>query len=276
MMTRRTSIVFLASCLTIILSSCSDGTTPQALDSIRAGDMGFHMKFLGSPEFLGRNAPSAELDIASKYIALTAEQIGLKPLMPGRSYYQEVPVEVTTVSPCASRVRLDAAGRERIFAIPADATVGWAVEPGRISGEIVFLGYGLSAPELGWDDLAGLDLKGKVVVILDATLPEGHVLRPAESRRLLAGRSFAVRQRGAAAVVTIINDEREARLAEKGLTFDLPERLKFPDVVTGMGTGTIAGTAPQRPGGPFIQVEARRDAGAVILGCTREDLAGMS
>ncbi|RPJ02167.1 MAG: M28 family peptidase [Candidatus Aminicenantes bacterium] len=276
MKTRRTTTSFLLAGLAAVLSSCSDGATSRALDSIRPEDMAFHQKFLSSLEFRGRNTPSAEQDIASKYIALTAERIGLEPLMPGGSFYQEVPVEVTTVVPCESGLRLVAAGHEQTFSLPADATVGRSFEAGKASGEIVFLGYGLSAPQLGWDDLAGFDLKGKVAVILDATLPEGHPLKPAENRRLLAGRTGALRERGAAAVVTIVTEEREARLVEKGLSFDLPERLRFPDVVTGMGPGSLPGTPPQRPGGPFLQVEVRHAAAAAILGWSREELAGMS
>jgi hypothetical protein len=267
---RRLSLVLLAACTAVVLASCADRLTPRALDSIKAADMTFPMKFLGSPEFHGRNTPSVGLDIASRYIALTAARIGLKPLMPGGAYYQEVPVEVSAVAPCASRLHLIAAGRQQTFAFPADATVGRGFEAGEASGEVVFVGYGLSAPELAWDDLAGLDFKGKVAVVLDATLPEDHPLKPAENRRLLSGRSGALRDRGAAAVVTIISEEREARLAEKGLSFDLPERLRFPGVVT------TAGASPPRPGAPFLQVEARHGAGAAILGCTREELAAMS
>ena len=269
MRTRRTSIAFMLAGLAIVLSSCSEGVTSRALDSIRPEDMRFHQRFLSSPEFLGRNTPSAELDIASKYIAMTAERIGLKPLMPGGSYYQEVPVEVTSVVPGESGLRLITAERERTFSFPEDATVGRAFEAGKVSGEIVFLGYGLRAPDLGWDDLAGIDLQGKVAVILDATLPEGHPLKPAENRRRLAGRAAALRVSGAAAVVTIITEGRESRLAEKGLSFDLPERLRFPDVVT------TTAPAPAPPATPFLQVEVRHEAGATILGITREDLAGM-
>ncbi len=267
---RRLWLVLPTACAVVVLTLCSGNVTSRALDSIKAADMTFSMKFLGSPEFHGRNTPSVGLDIASRYIALVAERIGLKPLMPGGSYYQEVPVEVTAVAPCASRLRLEATGRARTFAFPADATVGRSFEAGEASGEIVFVGYGLSAPDLAWDDLAGLDVKGKVAVVLDATLPEGHPLKPVENRRLLAGRTGVLRDRGAAAVVTIISDEREARLTEKGLTFDLPERLRFPDVIT------TAGTPPTRPRGPFPQVEVRHEAGVAILGCTREELSAMS
>jgi hypothetical protein len=268
---RRASLVLLTVCLAIVLPLCSGNITSRALDSIRAGDMTFHLKFLGSPEFHGRNTPSAELDIASRYIALVAERIGLKPLMPGGSYYQEVPVEVTTVLPSASRLVLSAVSGERTFSLPQDATVGRSFEPGQASGEIVFLGYGLGAPELGWDDLAGIDVKGKVAVILEVTLPDGHPLDPAKNRRLLGGRAGALRERGAAAVVSIIDEAREARLEEKGLSFDLPERVKVLDIVT-----AAAGAVPPRPADPFLQIEVRRQAGAAILECGREELDRMS
>lgn len=281
MKNRRVGVFLLSGYFLITLAVCSGaGTTSQALKTIRADDMKFHLQFFAAPEFRGRNTPSVELDIASKYIALTAERIGLKPLMPGGSYYQEVPVEVTTVVPQASRVRLTTGASEHVFQFPKDATVGRAFEAGKVEGEAVFLGYGLSAPQLSWDDCADLDLKGKIAVILDAALPEDHMLKPADNRRLLMARAGAFREKGAAAVVTIINEEREARLSEKGLAFDLPERLRFPDVVTGSGAmppqarvGTGAPSAAPRP--PFLQIEVRHEAGAAILGVGKEDLASM-
>lgn len=271
----RNSTLFPAAGLILALCCCSDSATSRGLDSIRGEDMTFSLEFLGSPEFRGRSTPSAELDIAAEYIALTAERIGLKPLMPDGSYLQEVPVEVTTVVPAGSRLTLTAGRDERTFAFPEDATVGRAFETGHVKGGVVFLGFGVSAPDLGWDDLKGIDLKGRIAVILDATVNGDHPLKPAENRRLIMGRAAVLRERGAAAVVMIINEEREARLAKMGLSFDLPERLRFPDVVTGMGPGPAPGTAPPRPASGFLQIEVRHDAGAAILGCGREELARM-
>lgn len=272
MRANRTSTAFLLAGLALALGSCADDGPTRALEAIRADDMSFHQKFLGAPEFRGRETPSPEQDLASRYIALTAERIGLKPLLPGGSYLQEVPVEVVSVVPSASRLKLAAASGERTFAFPADATAGRWFEPGRASGEAVFLGYGLTAPDLGWDDCAGIDLRGKIAVILEATLPEGHPLRPAENRRLLGGRAGALRGKGAAAVVTIVDDARESRLAERDLTFDLPRRTRVLDI-----DNAAPGAAPSRPAAaPFLQVEVRQAAGAVILGCSTQELAAMS
>lgn len=253
-------------------AGCPKAPASAALDSIRAADMAFHLEFLGSPEFRGRPTPSAEQDIASKYIALTAARIGLQPLMPDGSFYQEVPVEVTSVDPGASGLRLTGPGGEARFSLPADATAGRWFETGRAAGDAVFVGYGLAAPDLGWDDLAGLDLGGKIAVLLEAALPDGHPLKPAENRRLLNGRAAALRARGAAAVVTIIDEAREKRLAEQGLSFDPPRRARVLDI-----DNAAPGAAASAPAAAaFLQVEVRHKAGAAILGCAPGDLARLS
>ena len=233
--------------------------------------MRFPQRFLSSPELLGEEHP---LFRRARYRLQIYRPDGrtdrAQATHAGRFLYQEVPVEVTSVVPGESGLRLITAERERTFCFPEDATVGRSFEAGKVAGEIVFLGYGLRAPDLGWDDLAGIDLQGKVALILETTLPEGHPLKPAENRRRLAGRAAALRVSGAAGVVTIISEGHEARLAEKGLTFDLPERLKFPDVVT-----TTTAAPPQQLAA-FPQVEVRHEAGAAILGCALEELARMS
>jgi len=272
----RNAAPLLAVGLILALSGCAGDASSRALGSIRPEDMRFHLEFLSSPEFRGRSTPSPELDIASRYIAMTAERIGLEPLMPDGSYFQEVPVEVAAVATATSRLRLTTASGERILTFPADDEPARVFGEGRAKGGLVFLGFGISAPDLGWDDLAGLDLKGRVAVILDATINGDHPLRPSENRRLFMGRAGALRERGAAAVVVIVSEEREARLADLGLPFDLPVRLRFPDVVLGMGPGPGPGTAPPRPAaGPFLQIEVRHDAGAALLGCGKDDLLRM-
>ncbi len=265
------ALVFLPACQT-----GPDGT--RGFRTIQGEDMAFHLKFLSAEEFRGRNAPSIELDIASKYIALTAERIGLKPLMPEDSYYQEIPVEVTMVAEQDSVLRLTRQGKEQLFGFPQSFGTGRYPASGRVGGEILFLGFGLSAPDLGWDDLAGLDLKGKIVVLLDVSLPEDHVLKPGENRRLLRMRAGAARAKGAVASITIINEEREKRFIQEGLSFDKPERYGFPDIVTGTGavpSKAVTAKTPAVPPRPFFQVDVRHDVGAAILGIETSELEEM-
>ncbi len=282
MKTRRIRTVLLVSLL--VTCACSSGspgrTGSNGLKTIKAEEMRFHLRFLSSEEFRGRNTPSPELDIASKYIALTAERTGLEPLMPGGSYYQEVPVEVTSVSEQNSRLRLVTARGGRLFPFPGSWSPGRNVTAGKASGQAVFVGYGLSAPDLGWDDYKGVDVKGKIAVYLDPALPEDHVLNPGENRRLLMSRATTARNSGAAAAVIIISEDREARLAEKSLPFDKTERLVFPDIVTGTGavpgqTATARTAAQAAPRTPFLQIDVRHEVGAAILGVEPAELAEM-
>lgn len=277
---RRTFFLIL-SVLALVLTaalwqSCpAPGGEARALSVIRADDMRFHMKFLSSPEFRGRNTPSVEQDIASRYIALTAEGLGLKPVMADGSFFQEVPVEVTSLTAGDSSLRLVAGGRERVFCFPEDVTAGRNFETGRVEGELVLLGLGVIAPELGWDDASGVDLKGKVAVVLDADLPEDHPLKPRENRRLLAGRPAALKNKGAAGLVTVISPERERRLQEKGLSFDLPERLRFPGVTTANQAAPQAQAAAGGPNTPFLQVEVRHEVAAALLGLDADGLKNL-
>lgn len=116
----------------------------EGLKLIKAENMKFHMKFLSSDEFKGRNTPSSELKIASRYIALMAETIGLKPLMPNGSYYQELPLEISTISESASSISITSQTDKRTFFFPQTFGVrGRSISPGQVSSGIVFLGLGI-------------------------------------------------------------------------------------------------------------------------------------
>jgi hypothetical protein len=239
----------------------------KGASTIRADDMKFHVEFLGSPEFRGRNMPSPELEIASRYIALTARRLGLKPLMPGGSYYQEMPLDVTSMSIPRSYIAVTTGGGQTRFHAPAAFAVrGRWVSPGAAGGGLVLLGIGANAPALGWDDFAGVDLKGKVVVLLDAQLPESHALRQQENRALLARRGALAREKGAVAILTAVRPEREADLAKKGVSFDNVERGRPTDSEIGLSSG---------PSPAVFEVELRHDAAAAILGLSRAELDQM-
>jgi len=245
----------------------------QGVQAIRAEDMKFPLRFLGAPEFRGRSTPSVEQDIAGAYIALTARRIGLRPLLPG-GYEQKMPVDVITVLERGTGLRLLDARGERTFGFPeAFGISGRQLGEGEFAGGVVFVGYGLAAPQWNWDDYAGVDLKGKVAVLLDVALPKEHVLKPEENRRALASRSQAAVARGAAAVVTIIAEEREASMAGEKRSFEIPRSVRFLDVENDMWytAGSQAATPP-----PLVQIEVRRDVGAAVLGIDRAELDRIS
>jgi len=260
------------------------GAQSKGLKAISAENMKFHMQFLAAKEFQGRNTPSVELDIASKYIALVAQQIGLKPLLPNGSYYQEVPVEVTSISPAKSYLRVVGGMGERKFYFPQGFTTttrtggSWSV-----AGDIVFLGSGQKA-----EDFEGIDLRGKIAVALEVPLPPAPAGAEVLSVRSLppglaaqAARGRLLREKGALGQVTIISQAREDNLLKKGLTFDISERTRFHDVDTrnpalpaAQPTGTQPAVAFVQPAAqaPFYTAEVRHEAGATILGLSMAEL----
>ncbi len=112
----------------------------RGLKLIRAEDMRGWLEFLSAREFEGRNAPSTAYNIAARYVALEAKRIGLKPLLPGGEWFQPVAVEVTTISPAKSRLRVIGPTGEQAFAYPQafGASPRGAVE-GAVSGGLIFI-----------------------------------------------------------------------------------------------------------------------------------------
>ena len=256
----------------------------RGLKAIRADDMKKHLEFLAAPEFGGRPAPSPEVDIASLYVALEARRIGLKPLLPDGSYLQYFPVEVRSVAPEKSGLRLITEGRRMIFDFPRSFSPAGRSggEEGAVSGEAVFLGTLLSsAPVEEWTGLTIPDLNGKVAVMLDAAQAAGPGQAVPGPGPLASARTRFLKDRGARGLVTVIRPEREKDLSLNGSGFEAPasRRTHFPDVETGYGetaapspgSGTV--TPPLPP--PFHWVDVRHDAAAAILGVAPAELEAM-
>jgi hypothetical protein len=246
---------------------------------ITAADMKPYLRFPGAKELRGRSAPSMELDIAAKYLAVEAARIGLQPLMPDGSYFQAVPVEVTTISTVRSYLRVIGPAGETRFSFPqAFTTSGPGASEWSASGGAVCAGSALNGPKPAWDNALGIDLKGKFVVVLDTPPPAtspGGAGQPAS-----AARTRLLREKGAIGIITVIERTREANLAKKVLDFDIRERLRFLDVDTVNPPAVrAAGAAPparpqpaSAPAAPFYTVEVRHEAGAAILGVSLDKL----
>jgi len=265
--------------VSLILAADLSGQS-RGSKAISAENMKPHLRFLGAREFRGRSAPSSELDIASKYIALEAARIGLKPLMPDGSYFQNVPVEVTTVSPSRSYLRVTGPSSELRFFIPQAFTASPQGGEWAAGGGVVFVGSALNGPEPKWDDALGLDLRGKFAVILEAPPPSSGTTGQSTATGT-AARTRLLREKGAIGLVTIISRERETNLTQKGLAFDITERLRFLDVDTvnpappplpGTTPATAAPAPAPAPPAPFYTVQVRHEAGAAMLGVSADEL----
>ena len=124
-----------------------------------------HIKFLASPELKGRATGSPELEKAAAYIADQFRADGLQPPPGAASFLQ--PFEVTTSAKLGKGNRFEFSfGGESQSLQPGKEFIPINFSSsGKASGGVVFAGYGITAPEYNYDDYAGLDVKGKFVVV---------------------------------------------------------------------------------------------------------------
>lgn len=124
-----------------------------------------HVKYLASDELQGRGVGTRGENLATGYIAKQLQAEGVKPGGDDGTYFQKVPLVGCTT---AAGATLKASGKgENLSLSFVKDFVGtsFAQQPeSDIDAEAVFVGHGISAPEFGWDDYKGVDVKGKVLI----------------------------------------------------------------------------------------------------------------
>ena len=138
----------------------------QALHLVSEKDMTQWMLQLTSDEFRGRLTGDIGYTLAANWAAAQLRTWGLQP-MDGRSYLQAFPQPYTQVEEMGSFTLHIPAGNQTIdkqYAFPLDYMPGGVSDSGTINAELVYVGFGVTAPELGYDDYKGVDVKGKIVV----------------------------------------------------------------------------------------------------------------
>ena len=136
-------------------------------DLIQPEDLRADIAFLASDDLKGRNAGSAEDHIATAYIASEFLRLGLRPVGDDGTYFQKMEIRTGTLDPAQTSLTARIAGAEQSFTLNSDFR--WSrqsLRPASACGGVVFAGYGIEAPEYGYSDYAGIDVKGKVVVAL--------------------------------------------------------------------------------------------------------------
>ena len=147
----------------------ADGSTVAAADdAISRGDLARHLSVLASDAFEGRAPATAGEEKTVAYISEQFAAAGLQPGGEDGAWTQAVTLARTEIAgPVAAGFSIG--GREWALANGEDIALETLHPEGDVALHgvpVVFAGYGISAPELGWDDYAGLDVRGKVVVVL--------------------------------------------------------------------------------------------------------------
>ncbi|MDX2034642.1 MAG: M28 family peptidase [Blastocatellia bacterium] len=134
---------------------------------IDEGTLRAHVRFLADDLLEGRGPGARGGLLAAKYIAAQFEAMGLEPATPDRNYFQQVQMIGSRPDP-SSRLVVKGGGAEADFKFGDDFVSGSDLEQTEIplNAEIVFVGYGIHSPENNWDDYKGMDLRGKVLLMM--------------------------------------------------------------------------------------------------------------
>jgi Zn-dependent M28 family amino/carboxypeptidase len=166
-----------------------------------------HIRFLADDLLEGRGPGSKGDELAQKYIAAHFQALGLRPAAPGGGWFQKVPlVGVTAHVPPTLKFEKGSSSLELKRHDDYVITSGKPQEKVAVANaEIVFVGYGMQAPEYQWDDFKGQDLKGKVLLMMNNDPADDPELFGGK-RRLYYGRwdykyDSAARQGAAGAII---------------------------------------------------------------------------
>jgi Zn-dependent M28 family amino/carboxypeptidase len=155
----------------------------KAASIIRAEGLRGDIRFLASDLLEGRGPATRGDQLAQAYIASRMEAIGLEPGAPGGGWFQPVDiVGVRSENPDTIRFRRGGETLEVRYREDFIAFSGLAESEARVDdAEVVFVGYGIVAPEYGWDDYKGADVQGKVLLMMNND--------PADDPKLFAGKT---------------------------------------------------------------------------------------
>ena len=138
----------------------------RSVSPITNAEIDGYLRFLSSDLLEGRAPGTRGGRLAAEYIASQLRSFGVEPGVNG-SYFQPVPIDVLTTQ--QSSVHASASGKATATLRPGEDVVlsaGSATPQSSARGELVFVGYGAVAPEYRWDDFKGVDLKGKILLVL--------------------------------------------------------------------------------------------------------------
>jgi len=162
--------------VTLLGTACAktDAGTNGAADAITAEGILAHTRELSSDAYEGRSPGTPGEEKTVQYLTEQFRQLGLKPGNPDGSWIQPVEMIGFTATPVMS---VTAGGRPIPLQFPDDVVVTSRRNVERVevpASDVVFVGYGVVAPEYGWDDYKGLDVRGKTILMLinDPAVPD--------------------------------------------------------------------------------------------------------
>jgi hypothetical protein len=247
--------------LTAGLALLAGAAGAQPTDMAQAGaNIRAHITFLASDLLKGREAGSPEYDIAANYVASQMAQLGLKPMGDAGSYFQHVPLFAYRATD-SGNLALHGANGSSPLVFGQDYVVGGSPlgKTVQLDAPLVFAGFGVVAPEHGRDDYKGLDVRGKIVVLLPSA-PKNYQTEERAYYGNTRNKMAEALAHGAAGVVSLNTPQWEKmrpvansvrQYQNWGMTWKAPDGKPFTTAaIPSLGIITVAGAQKLFAGAP--------------------------
>jgi hypothetical protein len=214
----------------------------EAMRQISPNAIRAHMAFLSDDLLEGRGTGTRGYDIAAHYVATQYAALGLEPAGEAGSYFQPVPFRRADLIESAASAVLRGPGGTKKLAYGTDFIFSKdpVHEETRLEAPLVYVGYGVTAPEFNYDDYAGIDVTGKVIVYLRGAPPRF----PHNELAYYSDQDVKLRnavERGAVGAVALRTPRASSRFPWSRVALN----NHVPGMYWMMRDGQVAGTFPE-------------------------------
>jgi len=276
----------LAACALLITNAALQAQEPvDPLQSITEAELRDHIHYLASDFLEGRNTGTEGYMLAAHYGAILFRAAGLEPMFTDSSgapsFFQQIAFNSAKLSG-ASAMRVTVGGEARSYRLGEEALALQIFSGGELNIEEtpVFLGYGIEEPDHGWNDYEGMDVSGKIAVIVSgAPTRNGEPVLPEEQHRMYSslGRSANARvisalDHGLSTLIVVVDSRSTSLWNYVAAMMDQPSLRPMPsgrpeeggprsslwgilikaqeavDLLSGTGYDPVSGTGPCTPG----------------------------
>lgn len=161
------SVSIIAILISILALGCSSAPEHKAANSINKDSLLRHIETLASDDFRGRSTGTAGEQMTVDYLVNEFEKMGAAPGAENGSYVQEFPLLGQKTSNVEMSVSTN--GRTPFSVEYFDEFMAWPANQAKQidvqDAELIYVGYGIQAPEENWDDFKGVDVEGKIIVV---------------------------------------------------------------------------------------------------------------
>jgi Zn-dependent M28 family amino/carboxypeptidase len=225
-------------------ATSASGAAGPALDEIQGEHIAAHLQFLSDDLLEGRAPSTRGGQLAAQYLATQLRQLGYDPAGDKGTFFQDVPVVESIVDPSFEL----SAGSGAPFKYLQDVVAFSGLQDAQVrtAGAVVFVGHGIVAPEFNWNDYAGVDMKGKIALIMVNDPPA-----PADEPQLFGGNALTYYGRW-----TYKYEEAARQGAAGAILIHTDASATYPwQVVQSSWSGTQY-SLPATPGVPVLGLKA--------------------